>query len=255
MKTLTEKEILQNWEELLSYIDKVGDHRKENLRKLYEYFEDELMFMPASGKEYFHSCHPGGYVEHVLNVIKNSIKLSILWDEAGSVNNFTEEELIFCALNHDLGKVGDKEHNYYEEHNDNWRKQRGELYKHNEELTYMEVADRSLFLLQEFNVPYNQNEFIAIKLHDGMYSDANKTYLVGWSDYKSLRSNLPIVLHHADMMSTRIEYEQWKSTQKNGKSTNIEVLKQTKHKGNIKKLNLPPSAAKIASNFFDGDKS
>jgi len=248
---LTEKQILDNWNELIGYINLCGDERKQNLIDLYDYFNDELMLMPASGKEYFHSCYPGGYVVHVLNVIKNSIKLSNLWKEAGSINNFTEKELIFCALNHDLGKVGDKNNKYYVEHNDQWRKQRGELYKVNEDLTYMEVADRSLFLLQEFGVPYNQNEFIAIKVHDGLYNDGNKSYLIGWSDYKSLRSNLPILLHHADMMSTRIEYEEWKSTQQSGNSS---PSKQFTKKSNIKKIKLPSNAAKIANNFFDGGK-
>lgn len=251
MRSLTEQEILDNWNELLSYVDMLGN-RKENLHKLYEHFKDELMFMPASGKEYFHNCYPGGYVVHVLNVIKNSIKLSELWKESGSVNNFTNDELIFTALNHDLGKVGDKDNKYYVEHDEQWRKSKGELYKINEDLTYMEVADRSLFLLQQFGIPYSQNEFIAIKLHDGMYSDANKAYLIGWSDYKTLRSNLPIIVHHADMMSTRIEYEEWKTNKHNANSTH--TSKQITPKRNIKKMNLPPSAAKIASNFFDGGK-
>ena len=56
--------------------------------------------------------------------------------------NFTDEELVF-ALHHDLGKVGDLEHDYYAPQDSDWhRKNRGEIYKHNPQLQYMKVPDK-----------------------------------------------------------------------------------------------------------------
>jgi len=43
-----------------------------------------------------------------------------------------------------------------------------------------------------------------------LYDDANKPYYISRSADSKLRTNLPVILHHADMMAARIEYEQWR---------------------------------------------
>ena len=59
---------------------------------------------------------------------------------------------------------------------DKWRKENlGELYKFNTNLAYMTVPDRSLFLLQEAGIPMSQDEYIAIKTHDGFYDRSKYT--------------------------------------------------------------------------------
>ena len=45
--------------------------------------------------------------------------------------NFTDEELIF-AVHHDLGKVGDLDNDYYIPQDRIRRKNRGEIFKHNQ---------------------------------------------------------------------------------------------------------------------------
>lgn len=40
-----------------------------------------------------------------------------------------------------------------------------------------------------------------------MYEEANKPYYVGWNPDSALRTNIPYVLHQADMMASRIEKE------------------------------------------------
>ena len=39
---------------------------------------------------------------------------------------------------------------------------------------------------------------------------SNKPYLVSFNPDSRLRSNLPLILHQADMMASRIEWERWK---------------------------------------------
>ena len=69
----------------------------------------------------------------------------------------------------------------------------------------MKVPDRSLFLLQECGIDVSENEFLAIKLHDGLYSKGNESYLMGGLPEFSLNCDMPILLHHADHLATLIE--------------------------------------------------
>lgn len=245
---LTSQQIVDNWNELLSIIKNTFESpRREKLLELYNHFEDRLPITPASGKTYYHGAYPGGLVEHTLNVIKYAKQLYELWIHNGDTPNFTEEELVFAALNHDLGKVGDLDEPYFVDHNEKWRKDRGEIFIHNDKIRWMDVADRSLFLLQYFGVRYNQTEMLAIMLHDGMYDDANKSYLVAFTEGKQLKDNLPILLHHADMMATILERDEFNTIKQN---KSIDQLK--KDVTQSKKLKSQV-AVKIAEDFFKPD--
>jgi hypothetical protein len=68
-------------------------------------------------------------------------------------------------------------------------------------------------------------EYQAIKIHDGMYDDANKPYFVSRSPQAKLKTNLPIILHHADHMASIIEYERWR----NGKITPVPVVEKSQN--------------------------
>jgi len=99
---------------------------------MYDYFEDRMCLAPASGKEHYHNAMVGGYVEHVLHVTKFAVTLKELWEHNGAIIDFTDEELIFATLHHDLGKVGDLEHDYYIPNESEWhRKNQGKIYTHN----------------------------------------------------------------------------------------------------------------------------
>lgn len=242
---LTPEQIVDNWNKLLSIIENTFDgERKEKLTKLYLHFEDRFLITPASGKTFYHGAYPGGLIEHTLNVIKYSLQLYDLWISNGNVPNFTKEELIFSAMNHDLGKIGDLDEPYYVEHNERWRKERGEIFIHNPNIRWMDVADRSLFLLQYFGVKYNQTEMLAIMLHDGMYDEANKSYLISYIESNQLRDNLPILLHQADMMATLLEKDDYISTakKKSIEQLNKDVTQSKKLKSQV--------AIKIAGDFF-----
>ena len=77
--------------------------------------------------------------------------------------------------------------------------------KINPKLQFMKVPDRSIFLLQEFGVAFSENEYLAIKLHDGLYSKGNESYLMAGLPEFSLKTDLPILLHHSDHLATLIE--------------------------------------------------
>ena len=211
MKQLTEKQILDNWNKLMKLIeDTFEGERKEKLLKMYKHFEDRMVTAPASGKAAYHNAMVGGYVEHVLHVTDCALKIKNLWESERAMINFTDEELIFAAMHHDLGKVGDLEQDYYIPQDSEWhRKNRGEIFKHNPNLQYMTVTDRAIFILNHFQITMSEWEYIGLRLTDGLYEDANKTYLMSYNPDWSLKSNIAYILHQADMMATHIESDEW----------------------------------------------
>ena len=213
MKQLTPEEIQHNWGNLRQLIDaNFTGERLERLNEMYDFFEERMCLAPASGREHFHNAHPGGYVEHVLHITQFSYQIYKLWEQNGAtIDNFTVEELLFAALHHDLGKVGNLvEDNYIENDSDWHRKNQGLIYKHNPKIDYMTITDRACWILQHFNVNMTENEYIGLRLTDGLYEEANKGYYMNYSKDNQLTTNMAYILHQADMMASKIEFDQWK---------------------------------------------
>jgi len=218
---LTAEQLQSNWVDFISNIENyiTGD-RKQKLLDFYKKYEERVILMPASHKKEYHSAFPGGYVDHVNRVVHAALSMSDVWKSFGcDMTTFTTEELVFSAINHDLGKMGDSEHESYIPQTDQWRRDKlGEDYMFNKKLAFASVPDRGLFLLQEHGITYTFNEMVAIQTHDGLYDDANVKYLKTYMPEQKPRTSLPFILHQADMMAARIEFEiEWlpKFTQNN----------------------------------------
>ena len=208
---LSAEQIQANWEEFLANIkEHILGNRGEQLLNFYKRYEERVILMPAAHKKEYHGAFPGGYVAHVNRVVEGSLKLYNMWEEMGcDMTTFTKEELVFSAINHDLGKLGDKDHDAYVPQTDQWRKDKlGEDYMFNKQLAFCSVPDRGLFLLQQHDISYTFNEMIAIQTHDGLYDDANVKYLKTFLPEQKPRTSLPYILHQADLMAARIEFEQ-----------------------------------------------
>jgi hypothetical protein len=207
---LTAEQIQDNWKEFLGIIEEhISSPRKEKLLEFYNQYAERVMLMPAAHKKEYHNAFPGGYVEHVIRVVRCALKQHQLWSEEGAdVSGYTIEELVFAALNHDLGKMGDEQHESYIPQTDQWRKDKlGEDYMFNTKLPFASVPDRGLFMLQSHGIQYTFNEMLAIQTHDGLYDEANKKYLMTYMPEQKPRTCLPFVLHFGDMMAARIEFE------------------------------------------------
>ena len=196
-----------NYEKFLSYIDRyVTGERKDLLKKLYVDHTERIMLMPAASVDHHHNTFPGGYVDHVNRVVEASLVLDKVWERFGQKKTYTIEELVFSAINHDLGKMGTNEEPFYLPNDSSWHvEKQGAYFKINTNMTNMRVADRSLYYLQQANIPVTENEFLAIKLHDGLYEEANKPYYITYSSEVELKCNLPYILHQADLMASRVE--------------------------------------------------
>jgi hypothetical protein len=207
---LTAEQIQNNWNVFLGIIEEhISSPRKEKLLEFYDQYAERVMLMPAAHKKEYHNAFPGGYVEHVIRVVRCALKQHQLWaDEDADISGYTIEELVFAAINHDLGKMGDDQYESYIPQTDQWRKDKlGEDYMFNTKLAFASVPDRGLFMLQSHGIQYTFNEMLAIQTHDGLYDEANKKYLMAYMPEQKPRTCLPFVLHFADMMAARIEFE------------------------------------------------
>ena len=214
MKQLSETQLQDNWNKLIQVIKDTfedGSERRENLLRMYHDLEDRMIMAPASGKEEYHYCHVGGYVEHVLHVIDTALKVAKTYESIGGHRDWTDEELIFSAMHHDLGKVGDLNDEYYVPQDNDWRRKTlGEVYTQNSNIDNMRVPDRALFLLQHFGVKCNMKETLSIKLADGLYDESSEFYLKVFDAKKAVKSRLPHIIHFADHMATLAEADEWK---------------------------------------------
>ena len=209
---LTPEQIQENWDKLIDIVETTFEgERKDKLLKMYDYFKDRAMFAPAAGVVYYHNAFPGGYVLHVLNVNKFALRLYEVYKELGlHTAEYNKENITFCALHHDLGKIGDLNEDYYVPNESEWHRiNQGKMYEYNDKLHYLTVTDRAVWLLNHFGIELTQIEYLALRLTDGMYEEANKGYLSGFGEAKNLKTNLPLILHQADMMATRLEKERY----------------------------------------------
>jgi len=208
--------IQNNWKLFRDIVNEISPSRRSAMNRMYDELEERVCLAPASSIEFFHNAMPGGYVDHVLRVYRNALITFDMWKSSGMiVDNFTIEELSFAAMKHDLGKIGlpgDKKELYQKNSSEWHRKNQGKIYQMNPNITYMENTARTFYLLNHYGIPYSENEMLGIQLTDGLYNEANKIYLVAYDLDKKLRNTMGLILHHADLMAARYEFEQWAVT-------------------------------------------
>ena len=220
---LTAEQIQKNYDKHLKIVDTYIGDRKESIKSMINHMEDTYVMAPASGKSWYHSAFAGGYVDHVNRVVEYAVKQSRLYKEMGGNVDYTEEELVFAALFHDLGKLGDGEQPNYIPQTDKWRQDKlSEMYTNNPDLDFMLIPDRSLFILQKFGVRVSQKEFLGIRLHDGVFDEANKAYFFSYQESSRQKTSLVSVLHTADFLASKVEYDIWKG---NGGSSKPKVVR------------------------------
>lgn len=194
---LSPEEVICNFNQYIEYLNKINDDRKEPAIALVEALGDRLALCPASGRLSFHNCFAGGLVEHSIRVLGIALKLRKLLDI--DTKEVTTNSLILCCLFHDLGKVGNLDDDYYIPQESNWHREKlGEYYKTNQEMRYMTVPHRSLWLCQQFGIKLTQEETLGIMLHDGQYIQENKPYAMK-------EPAIAVITHHADVLAGKRE--------------------------------------------------
>jgi hypothetical protein len=195
MRRPTDEEKLQNHELVMKLIEKMPEPRRALVKKMFEGPVGEFYFTaPASSREDFHYCFSGGLCAHSLNVAKNVMTLAT----ALAPGKYPAHQLAFVGLFHDLGKVGDGKEPYYVPNPSEWHRNKGMLYETNKDCVYMPTSERGLYILQKHGIELTPDEYLAIRLNDGMYDDTNK-------NYRMKEPELALLVHFADRWASEQE--------------------------------------------------
>lgn len=212
---MTPEQIHENWETLIATVEKhISSPRKEKVLSMLEALSEEAIIAPASSKSSYHNSFPGGYVDHVNRTVKAAIETARMWFTLGGDLDFTVEELVFSAIFCNIGKLGDQGVPNYIQQTNQWRVDNlGENYITNPKLDYMEAQDRSLYMLQKNRIELSKNEYLAIRLYGGTFSEANKPYFNQYSESAVLKTNIVYIVSTASFLASKVEY----NIQKNNK--------------------------------------
>lgn len=167
------------------YSHRIGSYRvlEENIIRLES--------CPSSTK--YHGSYPGGLIDHSLSVALLSKNLAIT---TKTYNAFIES-LTFCALVHDLGKLGSLDEDFYLI-NPDAQKRGKEPYIVNTKLVSMPHELRTLYWLEMLGVNnLTEEEYQAIFFRAGPYTP-------GYLDQVRKESALLVLLHSADNISAKI---------------------------------------------------
>jgi hypothetical protein len=202
------EQIKANYDKLMSVIDEYfEDDQLDNIKSLFNHFEDRVIETPASGRPNYHNCFVGGWLDHTLRVIETSLKMREHFIELGVEVTATENDVVLSAMFHDLGKLGDLNHPYYKYQTDEWRRNKlQEWYTYNPGLESMSVTDRALWLLQHFNIKISEEVWKAIKMSDGMFDKGNEDLYRKSTDSRNV---LHYIVHFGDWMSTVVEKQHY----------------------------------------------
>lgn len=203
---LNENQIKEQYDKLNNAVENfIGNPRKDKIYNMFQKYEERLLLCPSSTSKFYFATYPGGLLYYINKVIDMMLETNKIWVESGFQPDYTKEEMIFSAIFHNFGKIGDEKHDYYIKETSDWyKKTYGRVYKINPEISYMKVTDRSLFLLNREGVIYTQNEFYGIKLSHGIYDKSTESYFVNYSKDFTLNTHLHIVLNQASLASTNI---------------------------------------------------
>jgi len=81
---LDETQIKDNYEKFRKLINQTfSGERLDALNNMYDHLEDRIVLTPASSTEHFHNAFAGGYIDHVLRVTRNAVKVFDMYDELG----------------------------------------------------------------------------------------------------------------------------------------------------------------------------
>jgi hypothetical protein len=178
--------------------DKI-DSRKEQVLRFKSFLENETCWLSSPASTRFHLCNECGLLCHSVGVTYNALKIKEL-----VAPDIPDESIVITALFHDTGKIGYPGKPYYLPNDNQWEvEKRGIIYKINPEITTMNLAARSLFLVSQY-IPLTEDEAQAIVAHDGLYPVNGGVVNL---EYHHKECRLQMILHFADKWTAAVEEE------------------------------------------------
>lgn len=154
-------------------------------------------FFEAPASTRFHGSHPGGLVQHSLNVYE---RLGDLLNCVPGAPDVPPESRAICALLHDVCKAnfyGVEMRNRKNDETGRWEKV--PFYTVDEKFHYGH-GEKSVFLIERF-MRLKAEEAVAIRYHMGAFRDGDA------ADYGAAVEAYPLVLylHTADMLASHFD--------------------------------------------------
>lgn len=160
--------------ERYDYLKTLVTHRKTQFKSLLNFMENETSWLTSPASTRFHLCKEGGLLEHSVNVAETLLKIKVVL-----APDISDESCVLVAFLHDLGKVGMPGNpQYIVNHPTEKQKRYGFKpeypYRFNNDLTYLSVPVRSLYLSMK-HIDLTEEEVQAIIYHDGQYVEDNRS--------------------------------------------------------------------------------
>ncbi len=179
---MIKENVMQEFEEYFSYIERPGAGKLLEWMKVNGFFE-----APASYK--YHGARPGGLAVHSINVFRRLTWIAAEGIENPNIEDPDIESIAIVSLLHDLCKI------------DAYRIEEG-----NYEITHkfpVGHGEKSVILILQF-MKLTQEEILAIRWHMGQYDFYARGG--GYDMANAFRQcKLAVMLHIADMMATHLD--------------------------------------------------
>ena len=164
-----ERDVETLWEKYSNLLKRLEN---ENVDKLINAMDQRILMSSFSQREKEPFCGIGGNVEYALELAKKASALNKALNY-----DLNKASIIKCSLLSILGRVGTLTQNRYIDTTSEWHKEKlGQYYDWNEDCPKYQINDMTLFILQNYNVHLNWDEWNAISLIKDMTSEDNKFY-------------------------------------------------------------------------------
>ena len=183
----------ENREKFLELLSKV---KRTGIEKLIDWIDGSTDFFIAPASTKYHGDFEGGLVEHSLNVYEVFKKKCASYDIG-----FTEEQIIICALLHDICKA-----NFYEKTTRNKKDDKtGQwikvpFYKCKDEFPYGH-GEKSVYIVRSF-IKLNRDEAFAIRWHMGSEGEGQIGQISCSNAFNECKA--AVLLHTADLEASRL---------------------------------------------------
>ena len=159
----------KNWKMYDSLCRRLED---DNLNRLLDDLGERLVVSPSAGRTERGNAYPGGLVAELLEVTKSMRKINEALEYGVSARS-----ILKVGLLHAIGKSGDLSNSYFLDQDNEWRRETlEEYYKFNESMPKMTHAHRTLWLLQQYGVSLDRDEWEAISVGGGLHLVENRFY-------------------------------------------------------------------------------
>ena len=173
---MDENILLKRYEKYASLLSRVFE--KDRIAAMLDELGERIVLCPVSLVD-AQGGNPGKLVERSLQIAQKAKSLGEDYDITRSA--------VRVALVHDLGRVGDLDEELYEVQESEWHRDKlKQNYKYNEKCCRMNIAHRSLCILQHFGICLTQDEWIAVATSQGLQLPENAFYASGQNILSSI---------------------------------------------------------------------